>query len=105
MPKLTIVDREGNEKTVTGDAGLSLMEVILDSGFDGLFAVCGGCCSCGTCHVYVDEAWQDQVGGAHDDESDLLDSGDHRQQNSRLSCQMKFTDELDGLKVTVAPED
>lgn len=105
MPNLIVVDRKGNEKTVSGDAGLSVMEVIRDNGFDELLALCGGCCSCATCHVHVDEKWADKVGPANEDESDLLDSSDYRQANSRLSCQINFTDELDGLKVTIAPED
>lgn len=105
MPSLIVVDRKGNEKTVSGEAGLSVMEVIRDNGFDELLAVCGGCCSCGTCHVHVDDAWSAKVGGATTDEADLLDSSDFKQANSRLSCQIPFTDELDGLKVTIAPED
>ena len=105
MPSLIVVDRKGNEKTVSGDAGLSVMEVIRDNGFDELLALCGGCCSCATCHVHVDEDWAAKVGGPNEDEADLLDSSDFKQANSRLSCQIQFSDELDGLKVTIAPED
>jgi len=105
MPKLIVVDRKGNEKTVDGEAGLSVMEVIRDNGFDELLALCGGSCSCATCHVHVDAAWTAEVGIAGEDEADLLDSSDHRQANSRLSCQIPFTSALDGLKVTIAPED
>lgn len=105
MPSLIVVDRKGNEKTVTGEAGLSVMEVIRDNGFDELLALCGGSCSCATCHVHVDAAWFEKVGGPHEDEADLLDSSDHRTATSRLSCQIQFSDELDGLRVTIAPED
>ncbi len=105
MPKLTIVTRSGQETTVEGEAGLSVMEVIRDNGFDELLALCGGSCSCATCHVLVDPAWSAQVGGPNEDEADLLDSSDHRTSGSRLSCQIPFTDELDGLRVTIAPED
>ena len=105
MPTLIVVDRSGGEKAVQGDSGLSVMEVIRDNGFDELLALCGGCCSCATCHVYVDEDWTAKVGGPGEDESDLLDSSDHREANSRLSCQIDFSDALDGLKVTIAPED
>ncbi len=105
MPSLIVVDRKGNEKTVTGEAGLSVMEVIRDNGFDELLALCGGSCSCATCHVHVDAAWFGKVGGPHEDEADLLDSSDHRRGTSRLACQIQFSDELDGLKVTIAPED
>lgn len=105
MPSLIVVDRKGQEKTVSGEAGLSVMEVIRDNGFDELLALCGGCCSCATCHVHVDEAWTGKVGPATDDEADLLDSSDFKQPNSRLSCQIRFSDALDGLKVRIAPED
>jgi len=105
MPTLIVTDRKGNESAVTGDSGLSVMEVIRDNGFDELLALCGGSCSCATCHVIVDPAWAEQVGSAHEDEADLLDSSDHRAATSRLSCQIAFTDALDGLKVTIAPED
>lgn len=105
MPSLIVVDRKGNEKRVEGEAGLSVMEVIRDNGFDELLALCGGSCSCATCHVHVDPEWAAAVGPAHEDEADLLDSSDHRAATSRLSCQIAFTDALDGLKVTIAPED
>ena len=105
MPTLIVVDRKGNERAVEGDAGLSVMEVIRDNGFDELLALCGGSCSCATCHVHVDPAWMAKVGGPHPDEADLLDSSDHRTETSRLSCQIKFSADLDGLKVTIAPED
>ena len=105
MPQLIVIDRKGNEKSVEGEAGLSVMEVLRDNGFDELLALCGGSCSCATCHVHVDAAWMAQVGTAHEDEADLLDSSDHRDASSRLSCQIPFTSALDGLKVTIAPED
>ena len=81
------------------------MEVIRDSGFDELLALCGGCCSCATCHVYVDPAFAGSVEPMSEDENDLLDSSDHRNETSRLSCQIHLTDALDGLKVTIAQED
>jgi len=105
MPKLTVVSRDGSERMVEGQTGLSVMEVIREAGIDELLALCGGCCSCATCHVIVDRAWSEQVGGPGEDESDLLDSSDHRVSESRLSCQIQMSDELDGLRVTIAPED
>ncbi|MDF8333338.1 2Fe-2S iron-sulfur cluster-binding protein [Novosphingobium cyanobacteriorum] len=105
MPKLIVVDRSGAEKTVDADAGLSVMEAIRDNGFDELLALCGGCCSCATCHVYVDPAFADKISPMSEDESDLLDSSDHRNETSRLSCQVQLTDALEGLRVTIAPED
>lgn len=105
MPKLFVTNLAGEEREVEGDSGASVMEVIRDNGFDELLALCGGCCSCATCHVYVDAAWADKVGSVGDDENELLDTSDHRQENSRLSCQIEFDDNLDGLKVTIAPAD
>lgn len=105
MPKLVVVTRDGQEKTVDGDVGLSVMEVIRENGFDELLALCGGCCSCATCHVHVDEDWADRLPKMSEDENDLLESSDHRDGSSRLSCQIPFTAELDGLRVTIAAED
>ena len=105
MPKLNIVTRDGSERTVEGQAGLSVMEVIRDNGVDELLALCGGCCSCATCHVHVDEQWLGALPPLGADEDDLLDSSDHRAANSRLSCQIPFGPALDGLRVTIAPED
>lgn len=105
MPKLIVVNRSGEEQTVDGQNGLSVMEVIRDNGFDELLALCGGCCSCATCHVYVDPAFADALPAISEDESDLLDSSEHRNETSRLSCQLVLEDGLDGLRVTIAPED
>ena len=105
MPTLVVVTRDGTEKTVEGEAGLSVMEVIRDAGFDELLALCGGCCSCATCHIHVDSEFVDRVPPMSEDENDLLDSSDHRNAQSRLSCQIPFDESLDGLRVTIAPED
>jgi 2Fe-2S ferredoxin len=105
MPQLTIVARDGTETIVEGKAGWTIMENIRDSGLDELLALCGGCCSCATCHVHVDPEWTGAVGGPGPDEDDLLDTSDHRNETSRLSCQILFTDALDGLRVRIAPED
>ena len=105
MPKLTVVNRAGEESTIEVADGLTVMEAIRDNGFDELLALCGGCCSCATCHVLVDPAFSDKLPTMSEDENDLLDSSDHRGATSRLSCQIAFTSDLDGLKVTIAPED
>jgi len=105
MPQLTVVTREGSEQTFETETGFSVMEAIRDHGIDELLALCGGCCSCATCHVYVDEAFVDALPPMRGDENDLLDSSDHRAANSRLSCQVTMNAALDGLKVTIAPED
>ena len=105
MPQLTIVTRDGVERTVEARIGWSVMENIRDNGVDEVLALCGGCCSCATCHVHVDEAWRETVGPPGRDEDDLLDTSDHKTGASRLSCQILMSAELDGLKVAVAPED
>ena len=105
MPKLVVVTRDGSERAVDGDVGLSVMEVIRENGFDELLALCGGCCSCATCHVHVDSDWSDRLPPMSEDENDLLESSDHRNETSRLSCQIPFTQDMDGLRVTIAPED
>ncbi len=105
MPRLIIVTRDGAERTVEGRSGWSVMENIRDNGFDELLALCGGCCSCATCHVHVDPEWVERLKPRKADEDDLLDTSDHRIEASRLSCQILFGPELDGLRVTIAPED
>ncbi|GAA4051944.1 2Fe-2S iron-sulfur cluster-binding family protein [Parerythrobacter jejuensis] len=105
MPKLVVVNRSGEESAIDVENGLTVMEAIRDNGFDELLALCGGCCSCATCHIHVDPAFSDKLPKMSEDEDDLLESSDHRVESSRLSCQLPFTDDLDGLKVTIAPED
>ena len=105
MAELTIIGRDGKERTVQGRNGWTVMENIRNAGFDELLALCGGCCSCATCHVIVDEAYAGRLKPVGPDEDDLLDSSSHRAPTSRLSCQIDFGPELDGLRVTIAPED
>lgn len=105
MPKLIVVTREGEERQIEGEAGLSVMEVIRDAGIDELLALCGGCCSCATCHVHVDAGFADKLPPMSEDENDLLDSSDHRDATSRLSCQIPFDASLDGLRVRIAEDD
>jgi ferredoxin, 2Fe-2S len=105
MAKLLVTTRDGTEHEVEGQAGLSVMEIIRDAGFDELLALCGGCCSCATCHIHVDASFASKVAPMSEDENDLLDSSDHRNETSRLSCQVPFSDALDGLRVSIAQED
>ena len=105
MPKLTVVTRAGEERTIEAIDGLSLMEAIRDNGFDELLALCGGCCSCATCHVHVDPEFFGKLPPISMDEDDLLDSSDDRDEYSRLSCQIPFTPDLDGMNVRIAQED
>ena len=105
MAHLRIVDRSGVEHEITGTVGHSLMENIRDAGLDELLALCGGCNSCATCHVHIDPDFAEQLPAMSEDESDLLDSSSYRIETSRLSCQIEITDEMDGLRATIAPED
>ena len=105
MPSLIIVDRAGQEREVKGRTGWSVMENIREHGFDELLALCGGCLSCATCHVHVDPEWFGKLKPMTPDEDDLLDTTEHRGETSRLSCQILFSADLDGLKVQIAPED
>ncbi len=103
--RIKVETRTGAVLSVEGYPSATLMETIRDAGIDELMALCGGCCSCATCHVYVDQDYMTRLPPIGDDESDLLDSSDHRRPSSRLSCQIILGEALDGLKVTVAPED
>jgi len=105
MTKLVVVDRQGSEREIDAANGITVMEAIRDNGFDELLALCGGCCSCATCHVHVDPAFADKLPPVTEDESDLLDSSSHRNETSRLSCQIKVTDAVDGMRVVIAEED
>ncbi len=105
MPRLIVVTRDGEEREIMGETGLSVMEAIRDAGIDEILALCGGCCSCATCHVHVDPEFAAKLPPMSEDENDLLDSSSDRNETSRLSCQLQITDALDGLKVKVAEED
>lgn len=105
MSNFTVISRKGQVVPVEGRQGISIMEHIRDAGVDELLALCGGCCSCATCHVYVDDEVQGHLPALSIDEDDLLDSSDHRRPQSRLSCQFSFAPELAGMIVTLAPED
>jgi ferredoxin, 2Fe-2S len=103
MPRVWLTKRDGSQEPVDARSGRSLMLNIRKPG--QIQAICGGCASCGTCHVYVAEDWVSRLPPIQDEEETILAFSDWRQPNSRLSCQIKVTDELDGLCVTVAPED
>jgi len=105
MPLLTVVTREGEERALNGEIGLSVMEVIRDGGIDEILALCGGNCSCATCHVHVDPAFANKLPPMSEDENDLLDSVDSRDATSRLSCQIPFGPALDGMRVTIGADE
>ncbi|MFD1701896.1 2Fe-2S iron-sulfur cluster-binding protein [Methylopila henanensis] len=100
MAKITFIEHSGESRTVDGRDGQSVMEAAVVNDVPGIDADCGGACACATCHVYVDEAWTEKVGGPAPMEEDMLDFAYDVRPNSRLSCQIKITAELDGLVVT-----
>lgn len=105
MPTINVTRRDGSQSQVSGDAGTSVMEILRDAGIDDIVSICGGVCACATCHVFVEP---DQLGRFEpmtEDENDLLDNSDYRTAESRLSCQLIMTDDLDGLSIRIAPED
>jgi ferredoxin, 2Fe-2S len=105
IPKLFVTDRKGCEKQIEATTGLTLMKAIRNNGFDEMIALCGGCCSCVTCHVFVDPGYIALLPGISEGEDALLDNSSHRLANSRLSCQITVNERLDGLKVALAPDE
>lgn len=101
MPKITFIDSGNNSRTVDAEIGSTVMENAIRNSVPGIEAECGGACACATCHVYVDEAWLEKTGGPSPMEEDMLDFGFDVRSNSRLSCQIKVSEELDGLVVRV----
>ena len=99
MAKITYIDHADESRTVEAENGSTVMENAIKNGVPGIEAECGGACACATCHVYVDEAWTEIVGGPSPMEEDMLDFGFEVKPNSRLSCQIKVSDQLDGLIV------
>lgn len=99
MVKIIYIDSAGTARAVDAQTGATVMETATKNGIPGIEAECGGACACATCHVYVDEAWRDKVGPPTAMEEDMLDFGYDVRPNSRLSCQIKVRDELDGLVV------
>ncbi|GGF59673.1 (2Fe-2S) ferredoxin [Azorhizobium oxalatiphilum] len=97
MPAITFISFEGESRTVNAQAGATAMEVAVRNNVPGIDGDCGGACACATCHVYVDEAWRVQVGEPSSMEEDMLDFASDVRPNSRLSCQIKISDGLDGL--------
>jgi ferredoxin, 2Fe-2S len=100
MAKITYIDAAGVARTVDGEVGSTVMETAIKNGMPGIEAECGGACACSTCHVYVDEAWREKTGEPSPMEEDMLDFAFEVKPSSRLSCQIKVTEALDGLVVT-----
>lgn len=104
MPTVTVILREGEAVPIAAATGASVMETIRNAGIDEVVALCGGSCSCATCHVFV-ESGAEGLPPMAGDEADMLECSLHRQPNSRLSCQLPVTDDSDGLVVRIAPEE
>ena len=100
MTKIIYVDNDGTERVVEATNGESVMEAAVKNSIPGIDADCGGACACATCHVYVDAAFMDKVGEQQEMEKSMLDFAENVRPNSRLSCQIKVSDALDGLRVS-----
>ena len=100
---IKVIDHEGKEHQIEATVGFSIMEIIRDAGLD-IEAICGGCCACATCHCYIDEEWINKISTPDDDEESMLDQAFDIKKNSRLSCQIPFSEELDGITLTLAPK-
>ena len=99
MPKITYIDTYGTARTIEAETGSTVMEAAIKNDIPGILATCGGSCSCATCHVYVEEAWFEKLGPLSLEELDMLDTAHDLKPNSRLSCQIPVTEEVDGLTV------
>ena len=105
MTLLNVTLRTGEVRIIEAKSGVSVMETIRDSGIDEIMAICGGCCSCATCHVYIAEEDWSRLTPPVSGEAELLEFSEHPTERSRLSCQIKMSEALNGLSVTIAPED
>ena len=103
MPKINFIDKLGNKKSVEVDTGLSVMEGAIQNNIPGIDADCGGSMACATCHVYVEEKWLDKIPKAEDAEIDMIDMAHEPKKNSRLSCQIIISNDLDGITL-ITPE-
>ncbi len=101
MPKITYIADDGQQYEVEADIGTTVMENAVKNSVPGIEAECGGACACATCHVYVDDAWREKTGEPEIMEEDMLDFAFEPKESSRLSCQIKMSDELDGLVVSI----
>jgi 2Fe-2S ferredoxin len=104
MAELVVTDRDGKEHRIEGRVGVSVMETLRDQDF-GVAAICGGMCSCATCHIWVAPEWVNRLPARQGDEQELLRELGSCRPESRLSCQVKFTEDLAGLKIAIAPDE
>ena len=103
MNKIYVNDREENTHEIQSEDGLTLMEIIRDAGLN-IEAACGGCCACATCHIYVDKEWLGKLPKIEEEEESMLDQAFHVTNQSRLGCQIQYSDKLNGIKLKLAPE-
>jgi len=101
MARITFIQNDGIERVVEAEPGMTVMEAAVKNSIPGIAAECGGACACATCHVYVDEAWREKTGQPEQMEEDMLDFAFDIRPESRLSCQIKVTEDLDGLVVRI----
>ncbi len=105
MARITYITRDGTQHEVDVENGYSVMEGAINNNIEGIVAECGGACACATCHGYVDEAWLEKLPAMDDMEDSMLDAAYGRRPNSRLTCQLEVSDDLDGLVVQVGEND
>jgi ferredoxin, 2Fe-2S len=105
MPHIFVTTAKGETHTLDAESGITAMMAIRDAGLEGMLALCGGVCSCATCHVHVDPSSAALLGEMSEDEHELLDGSIRRNDQSRLACQILLTDKLEGLRLTIADED
>lgn len=104
MPTLNITNLSGEKSTLDASSGDTLMEALRDNGYDEIEAICGGVCSCSTCHVYIEGDWAAKLGERSEDEYQLVSSTENFKENSRLACQITLTEDMDGLELTIAEQ-
>jgi 2Fe-2S ferredoxin len=104
MAKMNITNRDGEQSPIDAEVGISVMENLRENDYE-MEAICGGQCSCATCHIYIDDDWVARTGERSDEETELLEELECMQGSSRLSCQITFTEEMDGLTLVIAPDE
>jgi len=105
MPKIQVTDLSGKVSSLKAVSGNTLMENLRDNGYEDILAICGGVCSCSSCHVYIEGEWMEKLDPMREDEHQLVSSTSHYQPNSRLSCQIVVNDDMEGMRVAIAHQD
>ncbi len=105
MPKIQVTDLSGKVSTLNATSGNTLMENLRDNGYEDILAICGGVCSCSSCHVYIEGGWYDKLDPMREDEHQLVSSTSSFKATSRLSCQVTMSDDMEGMEVVIAHQD